>query len=763
MMKVPIYLRQILLFCATIFWLPSVAQLKADAGEDLITCNYINGYVFEIGGSPSASGGVEPYTYAWSGKFLNSDSIENSIINASYILDDTTKSNPVIKLDDILGEWYNLFLKVEDANGEVAYDSVKIVDSTIRTYEADLAIDTIFLGDSVQFIGDPYFDDYFPLTYLIKPSSGLTDPTDIYGWAKPTSSIDYSLQATNSMGCIKQKRYFRVVVIDTVFIQKGKVLRDSITNLMVGTWNWLGSSEGYDDDITKVPSEFGYTIKLEIEPLNEHDSITFKIYKNNEIIKTGSTGIDFIDTKIWKTNNILPPEQMDIAYAGKDHYFHFQFLNKDYLYFSNQDCGDCTEYLYVRTPCDSCLPEKFVNSGNLWTISTVRYGSGYSLPPFSHYHKFKGYAFRNEKMYKIMYNSFLLGHYRIDFDYMWREDQSKKVYKISARDGKETLIYDFGLKKGDIFYNGEISAIVDSVVTKPFGSVDKTYLYLHYLNNSTHTIVWIEGIGSLFEPDIYDDYFQTQEMSTVVCFEDSSGFIYHNPKYEYCSTDNYTAIKDSLTNMLTGKWSWYGSERGNYHFGNGFGGPEQNGYTVTINIKKDDPGDSLLFWDYVNDTLVNHGKVAVYFYRGGTLDFAINSILPSIHDSYITDLYDTNKMIHFQFLNSDSIQFYNEIIGDSFEIYYKRVTSTGINRLTKKKSGIRFYPNPAKHEITIENTNNQRVKKIEIIDLSGLTIQSWSEFKDHENVLNIESIISGIYLLKIETEFGITTKKLIVQ
>lgn len=215
-MKTSIGFTTFLLFLTTIFYVTSFAQIKADAGTDIIVCDPEQ-EEYVIGGSPSAIGGVEPYKYTWSGEFSNAGSQGNSQIKASDILDDTTKSNPIVKIWDIPGEWYSLFLKVEDATGYIAYDTLEIVDASIPFNTIYIGTATIFRGDSIQLIGDPYFrQDFLPIKYLISPSHGLTDTTDVYCWTKPDSSVIYYLQAVNSVGCVSEKiRYWEIEVIDT--------------------------------------------------------------------------------------------------------------------------------------------------------------------------------------------------------------------------------------------------------------------------------------------------------------------------------------------------------------------------------------------------------------------------------------------------------------------------------------------------------------------------------------------------------------------
>jgi hypothetical protein len=209
-----------LICCILLYYLPLKAQLKVDAGNDVIVCSGDNNGEYKIGGSPTASSDVEPYTYTWSGKHfdLKYPTGEPMWIYASDIMDDTTKGNPVIKdWRNVPDEWTTYYLKVEDAVGNVQVDSVKIIESVFFIHAIYKLPETIYRGDSVRLFGDIYFvNNFVPLEYTLSPSHGLTDSTNINGWAKPDTSITYYLQAVNSVGCSSPKiKYWRIDVIDT--------------------------------------------------------------------------------------------------------------------------------------------------------------------------------------------------------------------------------------------------------------------------------------------------------------------------------------------------------------------------------------------------------------------------------------------------------------------------------------------------------------------------------------------------------------------
>lgn len=198
------------------YFIYTQAQLTVDAGNDILVC-YPSSNEERTQLSGVASGGMEPYTYTWSAKQIKHLSPEDSIwVYASDLLNDTTISNPSFKSMNTPENWFTFHLKVEDAEGNVEVDSVKVIDAFIYSGGGYMLPVTIHRGDSVQFFGIHYiFDSNFPIEYFVIPTTGLTDPADLNGWAKPDTSTTYYLQLVNSAGCVSKIEYWRVNVDTT--------------------------------------------------------------------------------------------------------------------------------------------------------------------------------------------------------------------------------------------------------------------------------------------------------------------------------------------------------------------------------------------------------------------------------------------------------------------------------------------------------------------------------------------------------------------
>ncbi len=82
--------------------------------------------------------------------------------------------------------------------------------------------------------------------------------------------------------------------------------------------------------------------------------------------------------------------------------------------------------------------------------------------------------------------------------------------------------------------------------------------------------------------------------------------------------------------------------------------------------------------------------------------------------------------------------------------------TVGISDLSE--NGISIYPNPTTGIVTIDFTNfaNFGKVKIKITDISGKTIENFHIDSFSNFQINISHFQNGIYLLKIETETGVS-------
>ena len=70
---------------------------------------------------------------------------------------------------------------------------------------------------------------------------------------------------------------------------------------------------------------------------------------------------------------------------------------------------------------------------------------------------------------------------------------------------------------------------------------------------------------------------------------------------------------------------------------------------------------------------------------------------------------------------------------------------------------LQIYPNPVKDVLQIES-GELRIDRVEILDLSGKIV---CHFNNLTNQINVSTLLQGIYLIKIETDKGIVTRKFV--
>ncbi len=179
------------------------SQVVADAGNDTAFCApYWEEASF--GGNPSAFGGTEPYTYAWSAEY----EFAGRTYTASHMLVDTTVANPIFSssFDDSAV----FHLRITDSNDGIAYDSVTIRFSNYIYCLADCR-EEITLGDSLKIGPCCIIGGIAPFHYSWSPEESLSDPGSGSPWAKPLVNTSYILEMTDSIGCQASSSFLVIV------------------------------------------------------------------------------------------------------------------------------------------------------------------------------------------------------------------------------------------------------------------------------------------------------------------------------------------------------------------------------------------------------------------------------------------------------------------------------------------------------------------------------------------------------------------------
>ena len=236
------------------------------------------------------------------------------------------------------------------------------------------------------------------------------------------------------------------------------------------------------------------------------------------------------------------------------------------------------------------------------------------------------------------------------------------------------------------------------------------------------------------------------------------------------TTDSHTGTYATIVNM------WYNGARGVLAFG--------NSTDVYANIPKVQFNNKIYGVSGVykykrdifipNDTLKKRALLNIATYKINT-----QGILEQIsRDSLMfnpTDNY-TNFSLPINYSNTN-------VVPDSVSIWFESkgynsgTTSCGLSHFlylddlqfhftplsTNKIEHLKFkiFPNPANETITIEYSSNITVKKIQLVDLSGRIVKTFTNTKD--KILYVNDLSKGNYLLTIHTPEGSFSEKIILK
>jgi hypothetical protein len=84
----------------------------------------------------------------------------------------------------------------------------------------------------------------------------------------------------------------------------------------------------------------------------------------------------------------------------------------------------------------------------------------------------------------------------------------------------------------------------------------------------------------------------------------------------------------------------------------------------------------------------------------------------------------------------------------------------GVNTNSNAIKDFSIFPNPSKGLVNINNTDTN-INSIEISDLNGRVVKTVNSINDVNTQINISELSTGVYMMKIVSEKGTTTKKVI--
>ncbi len=193
---------------------------------------------------------------------------------------------------------------------------------------------------------------------------------------------------------------------------------------------------------------------------------------------------------------------------------------------------------------------------------------------------------------------------------------------------------------------------------------------------------------------------------------------------------------------------------------------QNTGTASAINVVITDELDDKLDWNTIQPISASH-PYNVRITNGNFVEFIFENI--NLPDS-TTDEPNSNGFIAFK-IKPKSDVIIGDIITGEAKIYFDYnlpiITNTVSTEIFAplsveefKENTISIYPNPAKDVVTVQS--KFPIKNISIFDINGKVVESNKLSRSQtEHEFNIGKLPQGIYFMKIQTEFGIQTQKII--
>ena len=406
-----------------------------------------------------------------------------------------------------------------------------------------------------------------------------------------------------------------------------------------------------------------------------------------------------------------------------------------------------------------------------------------------------------------------------------RSDDKKVFFKKSA-EGKEYLLYDFGLQVDDKVYcpyyeldSAQYHVLaIDSV---EFNGVKHLRLKVRpedYYIDGPFMMYWIEGIGNLENP-FYDDVFGRSGSSDIVrCFSTDAGQLYANPNYDDCTTvlqktdfivnegfvwsgmniykdqsgkDSVLSyhikfLEDTILNDRTYTKIWQSNDslgvswkltglireverRVYYHTLNYDGYADMLLYDFSVHT-----GNSLYLasidnpWLYGNMRVTNVDSVEV----NGGKKLRIQLSDGTYSDTWIEEIGSLQGIINHCYFEHVSIKRTLLCVLENGKTIYTNETYPncfyGQNSLTNNEqvpfqNKIEIYPNPASDQLFIDTKSEGQVKlQIRFLNVNGGIIYD-KVVSEYHNTIDISMIPSGLYLIQVMTDNSIMNKKVVIR
>lgn len=121
----------------------------------------------------------------------------------------------------------------------------------------------------------------------------------------------------------------------------------------------------------------------------------------------------------------------------------------------------------------------------------------------------------------------------------------------------------------------------------------------------------------------------------------------------------------------------------------------------------------------------------------------------------------TTNNIDFRYSNTSIVSGFLGINDTSETLEFNTSENTLSNKNLNVTSDIKIHPNPARDFINIQTENNDSIKSLKVFDNKGRAVSI--QKSQNKNLININTLQSGLYFLSIETDSGVLINQKIIK
>ncbi|WP_282136889.1 T9SS type A sorting domain-containing protein [Seonamhaeicola maritimus] len=163
------------------------------------------------------------------------------------------------------------------------------------------------------------------------------------------------------------------------------------------------------------------------------------------------------------------------------------------------------------------------------------------------------------------------------------------------------------------------------------------------------------------------------------------------------------------------------------------------------------------------------------------LDFETVTVHELGHGHQLGHVIDTNEVMHYTISAGESLRSPSaEDLNGALDVQLRSTTTPVCNQLVMEEStcfaqgslssntfnlenNIAVYPNPASNILNIKAKSHLIINRIEIFNVLGKKVLDHRQANNQIFNLDINMLTSGLYIIKIDTEFGAYTQKVMVK